>query len=87
MKQSKGTDDTVDIVAFTLGDDTMYTGSSFAYSLKLSFQKVSNSWHACSVKLTVILGDPARVTMCTSVLMEGLSVEVIAVMGIFRIPR
>jgi hypothetical protein len=51
MKKSKGTDGSVDIVAFTFGDDKVYTGSSFAYFLKLSFQKVSSSWHACSVKL------------------------------------
>ena len=50
-KQSRGTNDSVDIVAFTFGIAKVYTGSSFAYSLKLSFQKVSSSWHACSVKL------------------------------------
>jgi hypothetical protein len=48
MKQSSGTNVSVDIVAFTFGGDKL---SKSAYSLKLSFQEVSCSWHACSVKL------------------------------------
>jgi hypothetical protein len=51
MKQSKGTNDSVDTVVCTLSDDKLYTGNAFAYSLKLSFQKFSSSWHTCSVQL------------------------------------